>query len=97
MKKIIRLTENDLTRLVKRVIKEGEKFHKNPHLFPGDAIKLISMEGEEHNVPSGTEGVVISISDDPFDVGNKLISVRWDNGSKLRLNASIDKWELIGE
>ena len=67
----------------------------NPELKIGDVILLLHMEGET-SVPPGTIGVVTKISRDPFEtVGENLISVDWENGSRLSLVTSQDAWKKI--
>jgi hypothetical protein len=65
----------------------------NPELKVGDKIMCFHMEGET-GVPPGTTGVVIKISRDPFESpDDKLIMVKWENGSKLSLISSTDAWK----
>ena len=67
----------------------------NPKLEVGDRIVLLHMEGETSVIP-GTEGTVIKITRDPFEVPNeKIISVRWDNGSMLNLITTTDAWKKV--
>lgn len=55
------------------------------------------MEGEL-SVPPGTLGTVIKTTRDPFeDSDEKIITVNWDNGSKLSLLSSQDTWKLAKE
>jgi hypothetical protein len=65
----------------------------NPELKVGDKIMCFHMEGET-GVPPGTTGVVTKISRDPFESpDDKLIMVKWENGSKLSLISSTDAWK----
>jgi hypothetical protein len=66
----------------------------NPELKVGDRIVCYAMEGEI-SVPPGTKGTVTKIQRDPYDANDKLISVRWDNGSTMSLISSVDKWKLV--
>ena len=67
----------------------------NPELKEGDRIVLYHMEGET-SVPPGTQGTVISLGRDPFEMQDeKLIRVKWDNGSQLSLVTSTDAWKLV--
>ena len=52
------------------------------------------MEGEL-GVPPGTEGTVTKIERDPFESKDEeIISVNWDNGSRLSLLSSQDYWKM---
>ena len=67
----------------------------NPELKVGDVIVLLHME-KETAVPPGTIGVVEKISRDPFESPDeKIISVKWENGSSLGLITSTDAWKKI--
>jgi hypothetical protein len=67
----------------------------NPDLQVGDVIMLLHME-KETSVPPGTIGVVKKISRDPFESdGEKIISVKWENGSTLSIITSTDAWKKI--
>jgi hypothetical protein len=68
----------------------------NPELEVGDRIMCYSMTGEV-SVPPGTTGIVIKISKDPFEINSngKIISVNWDNGSKLSLLSVVDLWKKV--
>jgi len=67
----------------------------NPELKVGDVIILLHME-KETAVPPGTIGVVEKISRDPFESPDeKIISVKWENGSTLGLITSTDAWKKI--
>lgn len=69
----------------------------NPEVKPGDRIMCYHMEGEL-SVPPGTLGTVIKTTRDPFeDSDEKIITVNWDNGSKLSLLSSQDTWKLAKE
>ena len=60
MKKIVRLTESDLTRIVNRVIKENEemghskKMGKNPHSIYSDALDTLIKNGDILKLKDGT-------------------------------------------
>ena len=66
----------------------------NSPLSVGDRIMCIHMEGESA-VPMGTNGTVTKTVRDPFEIDDKIISVDWDNGSKLSLLQSMDSWIKI--
>ena len=67
----------------------------NPNLNVGDTIILLHMEGEVQVTP-GTIGVVTNITRDPFESEDeKIISVKWENGSSLNLLSSTDAWKKI--
>jgi hypothetical protein len=75
----------------------------NPKLKVGDRIVCYHMDGEYARVPPYTEGTVTKIQRDPFEPNENdlIISVDWDNGSKLALVSATDSWILsknqIGE
>jgi len=67
----------------------------NPKLEIGDRVMCYHMEGETQ-VPPGTEGTVVQIGRDPFEVkGEEIIRVNWDNGSKLSLISATDAWKKV--
>jgi hypothetical protein len=66
----------------------------NPELKIDDRIICFAME-DEVSVPPGTKGTVTKVQRDPFEKDEKIISVRWDNGSTLSLLSSVDKWKLV--
>lgn len=69
-----------------------KKRQMNPEIEVGDRIQLYHMEGEK--IPPGTDGVVLSIVSDPDDDENKIIMVKWDDGSKLGILSKYDKFKL---
>jgi hypothetical protein len=70
----------------------------NPPVKPGDKIICYHMDGET-GVPAGTKGTVTSITRDPFETDNdgQIISVNWENGSKLSLLTTTDAWKKVVE
>ena len=70
----------------------------NPPLNVGDEIVCFHME-HETSVPPGTKGVVTKVQKDPFesDDDSLIISVNWENGSKLSLVSATDAWKKIQE
>jgi len=69
----------------------------NPELNIGDKIMCYHMEGET-GVPPGTIGIVTRIARDPFESeDDKLINVKWENGSNLALISSTDAWKKVIE
>lgn len=64
----------------------------NPKLKGGDNIILIYMKDPYSPIPGGTKGVVEYISKDPYDEGEEIISVKWENGRSLSLVSSEDMW-----
>ena len=58
MKKIVKLTESDLARIVKRVIKENEdnseKMGKKPHSIYSDALDTLIKNGDILKLKDGT-------------------------------------------
>jgi hypothetical protein len=66
----------------------------NPEVKTGDRIICYHMESEL-SVPPGTKGTVVRVSRDPFESNDeKIVEVKWDNGSKLSLLSSQDIWKL---
>jgi len=70
----------------------------NPPVQTGDKIICYHMDGET-GVPAGTKGTVTSITRDPFETDNdgQIISVNWENGSKLSLLTTTDAWKKVVE
>lgn len=70
----------------------------NPPLKVGDNIMCFHME-HETTVPPGTKGVVTKVQRDPFESNDDdvIISVNWENGSKLSLVSVTDAWKKISE
>jgi hypothetical protein len=70
----------------------------NARLKVGDKVICYHMDGET-SVPPGTKGVVTKVQRDPFesDDDSLIISVNWENGSKLSLVSSTDAWKKIQE
>jgi hypothetical protein len=70
----------------------------NPPLKVGDNIMCFHME-HETTVPPGTKGVVTKVQRDPFEPNEDdvIISVNWENGSKLSLVSATDAWKKISE
>lgn len=68
----------------------------NAELKVGDKVMCYHMEGEIAVLP-GTIGVVTGITTDPFEpnVDEKIISVKWENGSNLALISSTDSWKKV--
>ena len=68
----------------------------NAPLNVGDEIVCFHME-HETSVPPGTKGVVNKVQKDPFESDDDalIISVTWENGSKLSLVSATDAWKKI--
>tara|TARA_R110001592_G_scaffold211387_1_gene463194 strand:+ start:42 stop:677 length:636 start_codon:yes stop_codon:yes gene_type:complete len=66
----------------------------NPSVKVGDNIILIYMKDPYSPIPGGTKGVVEHISKDPYDEGEEIISVKWENGRSLSLVSSEDIWMM---
>lgn len=68
----------------------------NAELKVGDKVMCYHMEGEIAVLP-GTIGVVTDITTDPFEPNDdeKIISVKWENGSNLALISSTDSWKKV--
>jgi hypothetical protein len=68
----------------------------NAELKVGDKVMCYHMEGEIGVLP-GTIGVVTDITTDPFEPNGdeKIISVKWENGSNLALISSTDSWKKV--
>jgi hypothetical protein len=66
----------------------------NQKVKPGDKILLLHMEGESK--PSiGDKGVVYSITRDPMEDDNFIISVKWEDGSTLSILSKYDFYKII--
>jgi hypothetical protein len=66
----------------------------NQKVKPGDKILLLHMEGESK--PSiGDKGVVYSITRDPMEDDNLIISVKWEDGSTLSILSKYDFYKVI--
>lgn len=68
----------------------------NPPVQKGDRIVCWMMQ-DDSAVPSGTEGEVLDVQDDPFETetpNSKIISVKWDDGSTLSILTSVDFYKL---
>lgn len=63
----------------------------NPSVKPGDRIMCLHMDGET-SVPMGTKGTVIDVVKDPFGGDDDMIETSWDNGSRLSLVVTQDRW-----
>lgn len=63
----------------------------NPQLTKGDRVMCLHMDGET-DVPPGTLGTVTGIGQDPFEDDSQIITMSWDNGSKLSLVSITDSW-----
>ena len=68
----------------------------NPELKEGDKIVLVYMKDEQGMTP-GTKGVVTRVTEDPFEKGEQLISVDWENGRSLSVVSSEDLWMMDSE
>jgi hypothetical protein len=75
MKRIIKLTENDLTRIVKRVIKENEDMSMDEHIDWN--IKSVNCEGKDN-----TGSMRVSEDED----GNPTVFIRYCKGDDEKLN-----------
>ena len=71
------------------------KSELNPKLKVGDRVVCYHMDGET-GVPPGTEGTVTKVQKDPFEPNEDdlIISVDWDNDSRLSLVSVTDAWKL---
>ena len=59
----------------------------------GDKIVLVYMKDEQGMTP-GTKGIVTRVQEDPFEKGDLLISVDWENGRSLSIVSAEDLWLL---
>ena len=66
----------------------------NPKVKSGDNIILIYMKDPYSPIAGGVKGVVNSVTKDPFDEGEEIISVNWENGRSLSLVSSEDMWMM---
>lgn len=65
----------------------------NEPLKAFDRIELVAMPNEPDPVPVGTKGIV---QDNGVEVqGQKIYSVRWDNGRTLNLLEGEDEWKKL--
>jgi len=60
-------------------------------LKAGDRVELLDMPDDPNPIEEGTKGTVISMTDDPFDEAEYIISVQWDNGRTLNLCTKVDR------
>ena len=88
MKKVIRLTELDLTRLVKRVIKEQEKINSNSNDDFTYDIEAVDCDPSQ-SYKDGT----VDIEED--NDGNGIIKIRYCRGDKENLNYLKKKGRMI--
>ena len=65
----------------------------NPKVKEGDKIVLVYMKDEQGMTP-GTKGIVTRVQEDPFEKGDLLISVDWENGRSLSIVSAEDLWLL---
>ena len=65
----------------------------NPKVKEGDKIVLVYMKDEQGMTP-GTKGMVTRVQEDPFEKGDLLISVDWENGRSLSIVSAEDLWLL---
>ena len=66
----------------------------NEEVKIGDRVMLVHMEGEARP-RLGSEGVVVSISPDPFEDDNQIIGVKWDMGSTLNILSKYDVYKVM--
>ena len=66
----------------------------NQKVKPGDKILLLHMEGESKPA-IGDKGVVYSITRDPMEDDNLIISVKWEDGSTLSILSKYDFYKVI--
>lgn len=60
----------------------------------GDRIRLLDM-ADEMRAPLGAIGTVKRIIDDPFEPGNKIVEVDWDQNFSLSLLSNYDMWKVL--
>lgn len=70
--------------------------NENPILKIGDRIKLLHME-DEFSVKPLSKGTVKRIVEDPFEEGNLMINVQWDDGSNLAILSNHDVYKKISD
>jgi hypothetical protein len=93
MKKVVRLTESDLIRIVKRVIRENK--HEDKDIFISGEFKGVRMEfgGEKYVSPQD----IIKAYNDTVEEGTPLVKYL---GRDIFLNADdreIDKYSVLDE
>jgi hypothetical protein len=86
MKKKIVIKESDITRLVKKVIKENQDSD-----MVGKRIRMINMSDDPNPIPSGEEGEVVHID------STGTLHVQWDNGRRLGVIPGEDEYEIIDD
>ena len=88
MKKVIRLTESDLTRLVRRVIKEQEKINSDSNDDFTYDIEAVDCDPSQ-SYKDGT----VDIEEDNDE--NVIIKIRYCRGDKENLNYLKKKGRMI--
>ena len=63
----------------------------NPRLEVGDRIIFVSMQDPYSSITIGTRGEVIDVGYDPWS-DEPIYSMKWDNGSTLKLIGDEDVW-----
>jgi hypothetical protein len=97
MGKVIRLTENDLSRIIRGVVKEQKnEGNKEGKLPPekNDIIKLKYVDDDDSPIPIGTIGLVRGSSKDEMGQGY-IVHVSWLTGIGFGILTEYDDWEII--
>ena len=68
MKKTIRLTESDLTRLIKRIVKENNKMLKTMTFSPGDTVLIkLRSTGQGVGTLNPLTSIIVKITNSEFN------------------------------
>ena len=84
MKKIVRLTESDLMRIVKRVISEQDNTKNIPHLKVGMNVDVINQERRTGYMPVNDPSEVVNFYGTLCRIG-KFLTVKNDKGECLEV------------
>jgi hypothetical protein len=97
MGKVIRLTESELQRIIKSVVKEQKNGDDKELKLPpekNDIIKLKYVDVDDSPIPIGTIGLVRGSSKDEMGRGY-IVHVSWLTGMGYSILTEYDDWEII--
>jgi hypothetical protein len=95
MKKIIRLTESDLTRIVKRVISEQDNTKNIPQLKVGLSVEVINQERRTGYMPANDPSEVIDFYGTVCKIG-RYITLKNSKGQCLEVVPDPKKYYKAG-